>query len=63
MALTKCQDVCDLQAAHKQAQETKCTSMVVNDFSAAGLKKAFLCGIAGKDDKETAASAISRWAL
>ena len=60
IALTECQAVCDMQAAHKQAQETQCTSMDSNDFSAAGLKKAFLCGIDGKNDKETAASAISR---
>jgi len=61
IALTECQAVCDMQAAHKQAQETQCTSMDSNDFSSAGLKKAFLCGIDGKNDKETAASAISSY--
>jgi len=61
IALTECQAVCDMQAAHKQAQETQCTSMDSNDFSSAGLKKAFLCGIDGKNDKATAASAISSY--
>ena len=47
-----------MQSEYSQAQETQCASMEdipANDFSADGLKKAFLCGIEDQRD-----SAISR---
>jgi len=55
--LARCQEICDMQSKYSQAQETQCASMEdipANDFSADGLKKAFLCGI--EDQRDSAIS-------